>query len=221
MSDHVHEPSLRDGAKVIAPLLPAVILFGISFGVLARDAGMGVIAPVVMSATTFAGSAQFAVASILDEAGGAVAAILAAIFLNARYAPMSIAAGPAFTGPSWRRFFEAQLIVDESWALAAREGGRFERPVLLGAGLTLFPFWVGGTALGVVGGELIGDPARLGLDAAFPALFLALLVSQVRSHQGVAAALTGVLIALALIPVLPAGLPIVVASAACLIGLWR
>lgn len=207
--------------KVMIPLLPAVLLFGLSFGVLARAAGMGTIAPILMSATTFAGSSQFAVASILDEAGGALAAILAAVFLNARYAPMAIAAGAAFTGSRWRRFFEAQLIVDESWALAARDSGRFERPVLLGAGLTLFPVWVGGTAIGVVGGELIGDPARLGLDAAFPALFLALLVSQVRSRPGVAAALAGGAIALALIPLLPAGLPIVVASAACLLGLRR
>lgn len=207
--------------KVMTPLLPAVFLFGLSFGVLARTAGMGAVAPIVMSMTTFAGSAQFAVASILDEAGGAVAAILAALFLNARYAPMSIAAGPAFSGPRWRRFFEAQFIVDESWALAARDGGRFEKRVLLGAGLTLFPFWVGGTAAGVLSGELVGDPGRLGMDAAFPALFLALLVSQVRSRQGVAAALAGGAIALALIPVLPAGLPIVVASVACLAGLRR
>src|SRR5918994_6340650 len=114
---------MRAGARAIAPLMPAVVAFGVSYGVLARAAGMGAVAPVVMSATTFAGSAQFAVASILEGAGGVTAAIAAAVLLNARYAPMSIAVAPGFTGPRWRRLFAAQLIVDESWALSAREGG--------------------------------------------------------------------------------------------------
>lgn len=171
---------IRDGMRAAAPLVPAAFAFGVSFGVLARTAGMDAIAAVVMSATTFAGSAQFAAVSVLDAAGGAVTAILAAVFLNARYGAMSIAVGPAFTGPRWRRFLEAQLIVDESWAFAVRAGGRFELPILLGVGVALFPSWVGGTAIGVAAGDLIGDPERLGLDAAFPALFLALVVSQLR-----------------------------------------
>src|SRR5215208_4597196 len=110
---------MRAGARTIAPFLPAVVAFGVSFGVLARASGMGPIAPIVFSATTFAGSAQFAAASILGDAGTVVAAIVAAVLLNARYAPMSVAAGPGFHGPIWRRFFASQLIVDESWALAA------------------------------------------------------------------------------------------------------
>jgi 4-azaleucine resistance transporter AzlC len=212
---------IRDGMRAATPVVPAAVAFGISFGVLARAAGMDAIAPVVMSATTFAGAAQFAAVSVLDAAGGALTAVLAAIFLNARYGAMSVVVGPAFTGPRWRRFLEAQLIVDESWALAARAGGRFELPVLLGAGLALFPSWVGGTAIGVAAGDLVGDPARLGLDAAFPALFLALLVPQAASRRAVAAALLGGAIALVLIPLTPAGIPIVAASAACLVGVRR
>jgi predicted branched-subunit amino acid permease len=111
--------------------------------------------------------------------------------------------------------------VDESWALAARGGGRFDIPFLLGAGLTLYPVWVSGTALGVVAGDLVGDPERLGLDAAFPALFLALLAGQVPSGQARAAALLGGVIAAALVPVSPAGVPIIAAATACLIGLRR
>src|SRR5918996_5991284 len=145
---------MRRGARAVLPLVVAVAAFGISFGVLARSAGMGVAAPVVMSATTFAGSAQFAVASILDDAGGALAAIAAAILLNARYAPMSIAAAPGFDGPLWRRLLSAQLIVDESWALSSRGAGRFDVPFLLGAGLALYPFWVVFTA----GGGAPGGP---------------------------------------------------------------
>ena len=211
---------LARGARSIAPLMPAVVAFGVSFGVLARSEGMGLVAPIVMSATTFAGSAQFAAASILDG-GGAAAAITAAILLNARYAPMSIAVAPWFAGPPWRRLLSAQLIVDESWALAARGGGRFEIAALFGAGLLLYPFWVASTALGTIGGDLLGDPNRLGLDAAFPALFLALVVGQIRDRRAVAAAVAGAVIALALIPFASAGVPIIAASSACLLGLRR
>jgi 4-azaleucine resistance transporter AzlC len=212
---------MRRGARAVLPLAVAVIAFGVSYGVLARTAGMGIAAPIVMSATTFAGSAQFAVASILDDAGGIAAAIAAAILLNARYAPMSIAAAPGFDGPRWRRLFTSQLIVDESWALSARPGGRFDVPFLLGAGLVMYPFWVGSTALGVLAGDLIGDPERLGLDAAFPALFLALLATQVRSRRALVAALAGGAIALALVPFSAPGIPIVAGAAACLLGLRR
>ena len=211
---------VRDGVRAILPLAVAVPAFGLSFGVLATAAGMGKLAPVVMSATTFAGSAQFAAASVLDAEGTVAAAIAAAVLLNVRYAPMSIAVAPGFTGPCWRRLLESQLIVDESWALSVRGGGRFDVPVLLGAGLVLYPVWVLSTALGVLAGDLVGDPARLGLDAAFPALFLALLVPMVRTRRALAAALLGGAIALALIPVAAPGVPIIAASVACLLG-WK
>ena len=79
---------IRDGVRAGLPLALAPLLFGASFGLLAVDAGMGWLGAVVMSATTFAGSAQFAAASILDDGGGALAAIVAAILLNARYVPL-------------------------------------------------------------------------------------------------------------------------------------
>jgi 4-azaleucine resistance transporter AzlC len=205
----------------MAPLLPAVAAFAVSFGVLARAAGMGPVAPVVMSATTFAGSAQFAAASVLAKAGTVGAAVASAVLLNARYAPMSVAAGPWFEGPRWRRLLASQLIVDESWALSTRAGGRFDVPFLVGAGLTLYPMWVAATAIGVVAGDFVGDPERLGLDAAFPALFLALLAGQLGGRRAVSAAVAGGVIAVALIPVAPAGVPIVAGAAACLLGVRR
>jgi 4-azaleucine resistance transporter AzlC len=213
------ESRLRDGARAVAPIGLAAVAFGISFGLLARTAGMGGVAAVVMSATTFAGSAQFAAASILDDGGTVVAAVVAAILVNARYAPMSVAVAPAFRGSRPRRLLESQLIVDESWAFAARPGGGFDVRVLLGAGLLLYPCWVGGTALGALGGGLLGNPEALGLDAAFPALFLALLATQLRQRGAVAAAVLGGALALVLIPFAPVGTPIIVASLACLVGL--
>ena len=212
---------LRDGIRAGAPLAPAAFVFGISFGVLAQAAGMGIVAPVVMSATTFAGSAQFAAASIIDDGGGVLAAVVAAILLNARYAPMSIAVAPLFAGSRLGRLVTAQLIVDESWALSARGPGRFDVAVLFGVGLLFYPLWVGGTALGALAGDVVGDPERLGLDAAFPALFLALLVPQARGRGSLAVALAAASIAFVLVPFSPPGVPVIVASAACLLGLAR
>ena len=211
----------RAGVRAVLPLTIAVFAFGLSYGVLSQAAGMGKVAPVVMSATTFAGSAQFAVASVLEASGGVAAAVAAGLLLNARYAPMSIAAAPGFRGSWPRRFLAAQLIVDESWALASRGGGRFDVPFLLGAGTVLYPAWVAATVVGVFAGNLIGEPDRLGLDAAFPALFLALLVPLLRSRTAVLAALLGGAIALALIPFSSPGVPIIAASLACLVGLRR
>jgi 4-azaleucine resistance transporter AzlC len=213
--------SLRHGARAAAPLAIAVGGFGVSFGVLAKTAGMGSLAPVVMSIFTFAGSAQFAAVSVLGAGGGVAAAVLAAALLNSRYVPIGISVAPELRGSLLRRLLEAQLVVDESWAIAARGGGRFDRRMLLGAGLLVYSAWVAGTTVGVLGAGVLGDPAKLGLDAAFPALFLGLLVSQIRSRDALAAALAGAAISLALVPVAPPGVPIVAASAACLIGLRR
>jgi 4-azaleucine resistance transporter AzlC len=213
--------SYRDGMRAVLAIAATVSFFGVSFGLLARSSGLGVLAPLVMSATTFAGSAQFAVVSILGTSGGAAAAVAAAVLLNARYVPISISVASLFRGPRLRRLAEAQLIVDESWAISSRGGGRFDRRLLVGAGLVLYVAWVGGTAVGVAGGEALGDPRDLGLDGAFPALFLALLVPQLAGRRERAAALLGGAIALALTPFTPAGTPIVAAAAACLVGLAR
>jgi 4-azaleucine resistance transporter AzlC len=216
-----HGPTrIADGVRAALPLAPGPLLFGITFGVFAEAAGLGAAAAVTMSATTFAGSAQFAAASVLDSGGGVVAAILAAVFLNARYAAMSIAVASIFPGGRPRRLAEAQLIVDESWALSGRSG-RFEWAILVGAGLLLYVLWVSSTAVGAVLGDALGDPRSLGLDAAFAALFLALLVPYVRDRRAAEAAALAAVITVVLIPVLPAGLPIVAASLACLLGLRR
>ncbi len=120
--------SYRDGVRAMLPLLPAIVAFGASFGVLARAADVDALAAVVMSATTFAGSAQFAVVSVLGAGGTAAAAIGAAVLLNGRYAPMSVAASGAFRGGPLRRLLEAQLLVDESWALSSRSASPAGRP---------------------------------------------------------------------------------------------
>lgn len=216
--DEPNERDQRDGVRATLPLGIAVFGFGLSFGVLARAAGMGYVAPIVMSATTFAGSAQFAATSVLSAGGSIATAVVAAVLLNARYAPIGVSVAPYLTGSWWSRFVHGQLVVDESWAIASEGEGRFNPRVLLGAGLTIYVAWVAGTTLGVLFGNAIGDPARLGLDAAFPALFLGLLVPQLTSTRSKQTALVGAAIALALTPFTPPGVPIIAASAACLLG---
>ena len=219
-SEPAAAPKIRDGVRAALPLAPSPVLFGLSYGVLADATGFGAAAAVVMSATTFAGAAQFAAASVLDAGGTIAAAVLAAIFLNARYVAISVTVAPIFPGGKLRRLVESQSIVDESWALAGRRG-RFEWPILIGSGLVFYALWVGSTAAGTVLGGVLEDPNALGLDAAFAALFLALAVPYLRDPRARQAAVLAGLITLVLLPVAPAGVPIIAASAACLLGLRR
>ncbi len=218
--DPTPTPRIRDGIRVALPLAPGPILFGLSFGVFAETAGMSGVAAVVMSATTFAGSAQFAAASVLETGGTAIAAIVAALLLNARYIGMSVAVASIFPGRRARRFAESQLIVDESWALSGRSG-RFEWPILVGAGMLLYLLWVGSTALGSILGSTLADPESIGLDAAFAALFLGLAMPYLRGGRAVSASLLAAAITLTLLPIAPAGVPFVAAAAACLLGLKK
>jgi predicted branched-subunit amino acid permease len=144
-----------------------------------------------------------------------------AVLLNTRYVPIGLSVAPSLHGPAWKRGLRAQLVVDESWAVSHMGGGRYDPRLLLGAGLTLYCAWVAGTTLGSVAGSLLGDPEALGLDAAFPALFLALLAGQVHGRVGAAAALGGAAVAAALVPFVPPGVPVVAASVVCLVGLRR
>jgi 4-azaleucine resistance transporter AzlC len=213
--------SYRAGIRAAIPFALASLAFGVSFGALAASAGIGRVAAIVMSATTWAGSAQFAVVSVLATGGSAAAAVTAGVLLNARYGAMAIALAPSLSPRRLRRALEALALADESWALANRPDGRFDRKILVGAALALYVGWLVGTVLGVLGGAALGDPTDLGLDAAFPALFLALLAPQLGSRDRRVAALLGGAIALALTPFTPPGIPIVAAAAAALYGLRR
>ena len=198
----------------------AVFFVGASFGVLAAPL-MGDVAPIAMSAIVFAGGAQFGATAVLADGGGAGAAILAGALLNARFLPMGVAVGPSLRGGRIRRALVGQAVVDASWAMAKRSGGRFDRHVMIGATLAQYPAWVLGTVAGVLAGDAIGDPQRFGLDAIFPAFFLVLLAEELGQPGALRAALGGAAIALALVPVAPAGVPVLAASLAALIGLRR
>ncbi len=191
-----------------------------SFGVLARELGWGMVAPIVSSIVVFSGSAQFAIANVLGAGGSVAAAVVAAILVNARFGVMSVALASSLKGRWLRRAFEAQASVDSSWALANRGRGKFNREVLLGATAPQGVAWIGGTIIGVFVGDSFGDPAELGLDVVFPAFFLGLLVEELRSGSDhVRAAAIAAAVALVLIPFTPAGVPIIAACVGALVGL--
>ena len=212
--------SLRAGIRAGIPFAVAAGLLAVSFGVLAEPV-IGAGATLAMSAFVFAGSAQFGSVAVLAGGGGVAAAASAAVLLNARYLPMGIALAPSLRGRLLRRAAYGEAMIDASWAMANRGGGRFDPDFLVGATLPSYPAWVGGTVVGALAGDLIGDPADLGFDALFPAFFLALLVGgELRSGPpAVAVALLGAGIGLALTPLTPAGVPVLAASAAALLGL--
>jgi 4-azaleucine resistance transporter AzlC len=209
---------LRTGARAGVPLVLPTLAIGISFGVLARPV-MGSVAPVVMSIVVFSGAAQFAALTVLTAGGGAVAAIAAGMLMNARWLPMGLALGPFLSSRPLARIAQSLAIVDASFALSSRGDGTYDRGLLLGATLPQMAAWVGGTLLGVLGGGLIGDPGQYGLDAMFPAFFLVLLAEEARSRIQLVAAATGALIAFVLLPLTPAGIPVLAASGAALLGL--
>lgn len=212
-------PAVREGLRAGLPTGVASGLVAISYGVLARPV-LGAVPTVVSSVVIFAGSAQFAMLAVLSAGGGAAAAVLAGVLLNLRFVPMGLALAPWVHGSRLRRAATGWIMIDASWAMAARRGGRFDVPLMLGASLANYPAWVGGTLIGVVAGSDIGNPRSLGLDALFPAFFLALLLEEIHgSRRRSVVALAGGLTALALTPVAPAGIPVLAAGTAALLGL--
>ena len=209
------------GARAGLPFALATLVLGISFGVLARSLGWGTLAPIVFSVIAFSGSAQFAVASVLGSGGGALPAFIAAVLLNARFGPMGIAVAPYLKGGPLRRALEGQAVIDASWALASRGGGRFDREFMIGSWVPQYAAWIIGSAIGALGGGFIGNPERLGLDVIFPAFFLILLAEELRGRRSVAVALIAAALALALVPFTPPGVPVIAACAGALLGLRR
>ena len=204
---------LRAGIRRGLPFGVAVFAIAVSFGVLARPL-MGVVAPIVMSIVVFSGAAQFGALAILAAGGGTGAAIAAGVLLNARYLAMGLALAPSLRGRALSRAGFAMAVVDASWAAASTGDGGFDPWYLVGATVPQYPGWVLGTVVGVLAGHALGDPRSLGLDALFPAFFVALLYEEVRGRRKAVAAGGGAAIALVLTPFTPPGLPILAAALA-------
>src|SRR5215211_6739097 len=195
------------GARAAVPFALATLVLGVSFGVLARSVGWGPVAAI--------GS------SVLICSGSAPSAVIAAVLLNARFGPMGVAVAPYLKGGPLRRAFEGQAVIDASWALANRGGGRFDREFMIGSWVPQYAAWIVGTAVGALGGNLVGNPERLGLDVIFPAFFLVLLAEELRGRRAIAVALIAAALALALVPFAPPGVPVIAACAGALLGLRK
>jgi branched chain amino acid efflux pump len=209
------------GMRLGIPFALAGGLVALSFGVVARDVGLSAIAAIVMSAIVFAGSAQFAAVAILAAGGGVAAAIGAGALMNSRFLMMGVALAPSLPGRWPWRAAQGQTVVDASWAIAARGDGTFDRWLLFGTTSVQYVTWSLGTIVGSLGGGALGDPDKLGLDAIYPAFFVALLVGEARTGRARGAAAIGALVALALVPIAPAGIPVLAASVGALLGLTQ
>jgi 4-azaleucine resistance transporter AzlC len=210
--------SVADGVKAGLPFVLPTLAIGMSFGVLAEPE-MGAAAAIAMSFVVFAGAAQFASVGILAAGGGLASAVSAGLLVNSRFLPMGLAVAPALHGGPLRRAAESQAMVDASWALANRGDGTFDREMMIGATIPQALCWWTGTAIGVLGGALLGDTQALGLDPIFPAFYLALLAEEMHDRAALSSAVLGAAIALCLVPFAPPGIPVVAASAAALLGL--
>ena len=189
----------------------STVPFGAAFGVIAADAGLTVWETVGFSSIVFTGSAQFAAVAILGKEGAVATAVGAGILLNLRSLAFGIVLAPDLSGPRWWRALVSQLVIDESTAVATAERDRrLRRYGFLAGGIAVFVLWNVSTLIGSVGLQSAGDlVVRWGLDATIPAAFLALLWPRLADPGQRRVAIGVALIALALTPIAPPGLPVV------------
>jgi 4-azaleucine resistance transporter AzlC len=199
----------------------AVGVYGVSFGVLAVAAGLTPAQACVMSMLTFTGASQFAFVGVLAAGGGALAAMGPAVVLAVRNAAYGLSLAPILPNRRRDRALAAQLVIDESTAMArAQDDPDAARRAFLATGVTVWVCWNAGTLAGALMGGGLGDPRRLGLDAMFPAAFLALLAPQLRRPGAPLTAIAGATIALAVLPFAPAGVPVIAALAGVIPGVF-
>lgn len=207
-----------DGARKAIGPAAATLTLGISFGAAAAAAGWGFAAPLAFSAFGFSGSAQFSLLMTLNT-GSAVAAVASAVLINARYLVMGIALNDSLKGSRARRALQAQALVDASFVVAHRGGGRFNVAQLFGATVPQWSCWLLGTLIGLL---LRPEPElmrMLGIDVVFPAFFLLLVLEEIRSGRAAVAGLCGGCISGALLLVTEPGYALLAATAGALVGL--
>ncbi|MFF9622173.1 AzlC family ABC transporter permease [Streptomyces griseosporeus] len=190
-------------------------IVGVSFGAIAVAGGLPVWVPVVMSLVVYAGSAQFSAVGILLAGGGPLAAAATGLVLNTRTAAFSLAVADVLGRGRAARLLGAHLVTDETvaFALAQSDPAR-RRAAFWVSGLGLFAVWNAGVLCGALAGSALGDTGTYGLDAAFPAVLVALVLPALRTDAAVRrSALLGAALALAVTPYVPAGVPVLLALA--------
>jgi len=206
----------------IALVCLADAIVGATFGAITVSGGLPVWVPVSMSLLIFAGSAQFAAAGVMLAGGSPAAAIAAGLVLNSRLVPYGFAVADALGGKWWTRLAGAHVMTDESVAFALRQPDRKRRRAAFWAcGAGLFVVWNLAVVAGTTAARYVGNTGSIGLDAVFPAVLLALVMPALADRATRQAAAAGTVLAVALTPVLPAGLPVLVALAGLVLALRR
>lgn len=198
----------------------AVGVFAISFGVGAVAAGASVWQTCAMSLLVFTGASQFSAVSVIGAGGSLGLALGGSLLLAARNAVYGLAMADRIDGGLLRRLLAAQLTIDESTAMAAAQPDRRSQKLAFWVtGVSVFVWWNLGTLVGALAGNAI-DPLTFGLDAAFPAAFVAMVWPLLREPLARLAALLGAVVCLATIPFTPIGVPILLAATVIVVG-WR
>ena len=189
--------------------------YGLSYGALGTSAGLSVVQTCALSVLMFSGGSQFALIGVLGGGGNAASGSASAMLLGARNALYGARLAPVLGLRGVGRAIGAQVVVDESTAVALRyepEGASAARLGFWATGLAIFVLWNLSTLLGALLGNQLGDPRDFGLDAAAPAAFLALLAPRLRGRSPWLTALAGAAVAIAVVPVVPAGVPVLLAA---------
>jgi 4-azaleucine resistance transporter AzlC len=216
---HLRDPALRPVLGACLTLSLAVGVFGVSFGVGAVSSGATVAQACALSLLVFTGASQFSAVSVIGAGGSVSAALGGALLLAARNGVYGLAMAKRLPGPLALRLLAAQLTIDETTAMSAAQPDPHAQKVAFWfTGITLYSFWNLGTLVGALAGSAI-DPQTFGLDAAFPAGFVAMVWPLLRHRRSAVAAALGAVICLVLIPHTPIGVPILCASLAVLVGL--
>lgn len=221
MSDDADRAATRRHLRrMAASITAAVAPFGIVFGAAASTAGLSLWAAIGYSVFVFGGSSQFAAVEILGDGGSVPAAAVAGLLLNVRSLAFGVIMAPALGGAVWRRALMSQLMIDESTAVGtASEDVQLRRYGYLAGGIGVFVVWNLTTIVGFWlfsgAGDLIRD---LGLDVAGPAAFLALLWPRLSDRRQLVVAVSGAVIAVALVPFAAPGLPILASMSAVLVA---
>lgn len=214
LTDRLGAPLLRD----ITLVTLAICVVGISYGAITVSEGFPVWFPNLMSVVVIGGASQFLFTGVIAAGGSAAAAVVAGLLVNARHLPFGFALADTVRD---RPLLGSYLMIDEVVAFALAQPDRERRRlVFFTCGAFLFFFWNLGSLVGALLGQAITDTDTFGLDAAFPAVLLALVMPALRDAETRTVALLGAVVALALTPVLPAGLPVLCALVAVLL-LWR
>lgn len=186
--------------------------YGVSFGALGVASGLSVVQTAALSVLVFTGASQIALVSVLAAGGGVLSGAAGALLLGVRNAFYAVRLAGLLQVRGIRRLVGAQLVIDESTAMAlGRAAPGAARLAFWGTGLSVYLWWNLGTLVGAWGAHAVGDPAALGLDAAVPAALLALLWPRLVGAASRTVAVGAAVLAVLAVPVLPAGLPVLLA----------